>query len=466
MDFLAVTLFLILYFVRPQEWVPVIEGVNVIKVVIALCVVGLMSRERREPRWGWMTTPHEWVMAVYLLHGVYIDPDWIGTFSTVSIVGAFYFLTSQTLTDPGRLTKFFSWWMACVVFMCLVGVGTDFGIDLTGAREMIAGQLGRLCLNTSLLDNPNAMGHTAATALPLIYFTLIFRRDIGLAMMSLAAIIVVVMCIVATESKGAYLSAAASIVSALLVGRPLFAQISVGALLAIGGSAVSSSMPRMADSTAMQNDEGIMGRALAFLAARGAYEIMPAGWGRFIASIDWQGARIDKATHNSFVQIGADQGPVGLFLFVAVISCALRATLTLRTESEDLERCRRLLFALLVGYFVSGWMINRSYHTEFFLLMGAVTAFHKLAREQRAAEAGIKLDIDGNPQNEEEAAPIFGVQQGAGSGTGSVVVRRVEDNPLRKVWMRLGLIDVVLAYGLFRFVLWFWDYLIDFFVPR
>lgn len=465
MDFLAAILFLILYFVRPQEWVPAIEGLNVIKAVIALGVLGLMSREKRLPRWKWMSTPHEWVMVAYLAHGLWVDPDWIETSSAVFTMAAFFFLTSQTLTDPQKLVKFFTWWMACVVFMCLVGVAVDFGVDLTGARELIDGQLGRLCLNTSLLDNPNALGHTAATGIPLIYLMLIFRRDVGMRLMALPLMLIVGMCIVATQSKGAYISSAAGTFAGILVGRSMLIQISMGTLLAVGGSMASSALPRMADRTAMQFDEGIMGRALAFIAARSAYEFIPCGWSRFIATIQWQGETVEKATHSSFVQVGADQGPVGLFLFVGVLVCGARATLTLRTESDDLERCRRLLFALIVGYFVSGWMINRSYHAEFFLLAGAIVAFHKLAREQLAKQAGVELNDEGEPVKGDEPVPVFAVSAAEAGAAPAVVVRKEEGNVMRRVWMRLGVLDAVIVYGVFNFVLWLWDYLIDYFVP-
>lgn len=271
MDFVAVILFLILYFVRPQDWIPGLEGLNVIKPIMAIGLWGLVTRDARSPRWRIMTTPHEWLMVAYLAYGCYSDPDWSGTFSAVLPVAGFYFLTGQALTDSERLDRYFRWWAGTVAFMCIVGVATDMGIDITKARELIDNQIGRLCLNTWLMDNPNALGHTAVTAFPLLYFTMIFRRGIASKILSVPLFILCALCVVATESKGAYLSAAVSITAALLVGRSRPVQIVLACLIFIGGSTVTSMLPRMVDREAMRYDEGIMGRALAFEAGRTQY---------------------------------------------------------------------------------------------------------------------------------------------------------------------------------------------------
>lgn len=466
MDFAATVIFLIFYFVRPHDWVPAIVGLNVIKPVIVIGLWGILTRGARTPPWRWMTTPHEWIMVCYLLYGVYADPDWYGTFMGMLPVASFYFLTSQSLITEQRLDTFFKWWAGCVTLMCIIGVATDMGMDITNARELIDGQLGRLCLKTWLMDNPNALGHTAVTAFPLVYFTTIFRRDIGVKIMAMPLLVLIGMCVVATESKGAYLTAAASIAAALLVGRSLTIQLIVAAMLFIAGSAATTMLPRMANPETMRNDEGVMGRALAFQAGRTAYSTAPAGWGRFQAGILWEGETVAKATHSSIVQIGADLGPQGLFLYLSIMGCAARSLLTLKTDSDELERSRRLLFALLVGFFVSGWMINRSYHTEFFLIAGAATAFHKLAQERirKAAglDPGLSLDDD-HEENPEDQLPVFTLTTPDESGEVQVA-QRASTGALRRLWRHYGLLDFVIAYALLSLVVWFWDYLIDYFI--
>ena len=57
MEYAAAILFLILYFVRLHDWVPMLSGLNVIKPVIGLSILGLLTRPPRVPKWGWMKTP-------------------------------------------------------------------------------------------------------------------------------------------------------------------------------------------------------------------------------------------------------------------------------------------------------------------------------------------------------------------------------------------------------------------------
>lgn len=468
MEFTAIIVFLVLYFVRPQDWIPGFEGLNVIKPIMAIGFWGLLTRPPRQPTWKVMSTPHEWVMVCYLLYGLYCDPDWSATFSALMTVAGFYFLTSQALNDSQRIDVFFRWWAGSIVFMCIIGVATDMGIDITNARELLNGQLGRLCLNTWLMDNPNALGHTGVTAFPLIYFTMFYRRDIGTKILAVPLIILCGMCVVATESKGAYLSGACGIAAALLIGRTPVVQVILACLLLVSGSAVTTMLPRMVDREAMRFDEGVMGRALAFEAGRTQYMTGVTGWSRFMAEIEWEGETVDKSTHSSHVQIGADLGPIGMFLFLSVLCLSARSALTLKTDDDNLERCRMLIFSLIVGYYASGWMINRSYHTEYFLLAGAATAFHKLAQERIRKNAGLLADDEDSDEEdavvEKDPLPVFAVQA---SEDGELAAVTQHESPvMKKLWHRYGFIDFAIAYAVFSFTIWFWDYLIDYFIPK
>lgn len=467
MEFTAVILFLVLYFVRLHDWVPTLGGLNVIKPVIAIGFLGLLTRPRRKPAWGFMTTPHEWALLVYLAYGILNDVDPFETFNNVMPLAAFFLLTSQALTDEDRLDMFFCWWAGCIAFMCLLGALTDMGIDITGARQLIDAKGGRLCLNTWLMDNPNALGHTAITGFPLIYFTMMFRRGAGTFVLGIPLLLMVGMCVMATESKGAYLSAAAGIGVGLLVGRSTMIKVVLAAVLFLAGSAAMTMLPRMVNKEQLRYDEGVMGRAMAFQAAKDAYDNNPAGWNRFVASFQWEGNTVDLSTHSSFVQIGADLGPVGMFLYLSVMGLAARSLVSFNTNSDKLERCRRLLLAILTSYFVSGWMINRSYHSEYFLMAGAAVAYHKLARESIRRAAGfVEAESETEEQEEraiEEEKPLLEVTQSSDDDNVQIVTRPSVGG-WKKLWNRYGVIDFGVGYGLQYFTIWLWAYIIDYFI--
>lgn len=461
MDFFAVILFLILYFVHPQDWIPFLPGMNVVKPAMALGAFGLLTRGTRRPAWKFMGTPHEWVVVAYLCYCVWVDPAPYETTTEMVSFAGFYFLTAYALNTERRLEGYFRWWCFCIVLMAALGALTFSGLDVTHADEIIVTNMGRLALNTSLLDNPNALGHTIVTGLTLVYMMLVFRRPMGMRLLALPAFIVVGVCVFGTESKGAYISGAAALGSALVVGRKLWVQIIVGSLLFAAGWGASALLPRMVDRDAMRHDEGVMGRLLAFEAARSAYNTQPAGWKKFDAVVKWQGQDVSKATHSSYVQVGADLGPTGLFLYLSVLCCSWRSLLRYRTDSDSLERCRRVLFALIVGFAVSGWMITRPYHAEYFLLAGAATAYHRLAIERLR---GITPDF-GDAAAATRIMPAGSGPQALSPGDAPVVMAEevsAEDAPQkRKFWNRYNLIDFGLAYVTLQFTVWCWDYIIE-----
>jgi hypothetical protein len=178
--------------------------------------------------------------------------------------------------------------------------------------------------------------------------------------------------------------------------------------------------------------------------------------------------------------------------------------------TDDMERCRRALFSLLTAFSLSGWMIDRSYHTELFFLIGAVGVYQNLSIRMRTAsvaeEKKAKLDWEDEPEEAVEpmdSAPVpagasffggLGVPQLAMAGTGAGPAYAVEPSQgsrqigavgdeatdieeadtdadtgewgvtpaavkPRKLWHRLGLLDVLLAIAGGQATLWFWDHL-------
>ena len=104
-----------------------------------------------------------------------------------------------------------------------------------------------------------------------------------------------------------------------------------------------------------------------------------------------------KASHSSYVIIGAELGYPGLFLFCGVLYCCLRTLITARTDTSDEERLRRMLFVLVVSYMVSSWMVNFEYRPTFFMFAGAIAALHRLLHG---------LSHDPKDEREEEAIPV------------------------------------------------------------
>jgi len=454
MVFAAAIATLLLYFIRPQDWISVIEGANVIRPVIALGLIGLFMRRRGSRLSGplpFFKTPHEWLLLTYLGYIIFTSPDAFTDAKEALSQGAFYFITLYAISSGEQLRLFLRWWSWALLGIVVMALGTLYGFDFTSSASYTEAMFGRLSLHSWLLNNPNALGHTLASLLPLLYLSMFRGKGFISRVVALLLMVLTGVCIWHTQSKGAYLVGAAGLTLAIMIGRPLWLKIGFMAIVLGGGQAALSSLPRMSDMSSLRNDEGVMGRLMAWEIARSVTKNKSTGegWKRFNAVIRWEGEDIPKATHSSYVKVGGDLGLMGLFLYLSVLCTSARTLLTLRAPDDSMEEQRGLLLTLLACYGLSGWMIDRAYHTEFFMISGAITAYHALclrAVARRRQEA--QMD-DLRP-----SVALPGVRQSREMHGGSWLAR------LSRRWRSYGLVDALIAGCALQMVLATWDYIL------
>ena len=462
MEYRAIILLLTLYFIRPQDWVPGMAGWNVAKPVMLLAIMGMMSRNRKSllnAPWPFMATPHEWIMAVYTIYILFTTPELGATVSDLMPKVLAFYLALHSLTSEQRLHNFVKWWRWSLIAVAVMGASTLIGVDFTGSQAATDQNQGRLSLHHWMLDNANALGHTLITLLPLLYFGVVKDRSISRGLAAVFPAALACLCLWSTQSKGAYLVGAGLLVFSVLLGRPWWLKISILALaLGVGGTALSY-LPRMNEMGNWRADEGVVGRLMAWEMARNVTHTTVTGEGyrAFNATIKWEGKLIPKATHSAYVQVGGDLGIPGLMLYLSVLCCGLRTMLAFHGVSRELDRLRGALFSLLLGYMASGWMINRSYHLEFFLIMAGIAAYQRLC----VRAAGL----------ETPAVPLAAAASRDGVGLLAWSRKRAATAaPVRNVktlaqrlsgWRRYGLLDAGLAFVSLQAVVSIWDYILS-----
>ena len=453
MVFAAAIATLLLYFIRPQDWISFIEGANVVRPVIAAGLIGLFMRRRGSRTSGplpFFKTPHEWLMLAYLGYIVFTSPDSFNDAKEALSQGAFFFITLHAIQSSRQLQLFLGWWRWAVLGIVVMALGTVYGFDFTGSASYTEAMFGRLSLRSWLLNNPNALGHTLASLLPLLYLSMFRGKGFVSKLLALALMLLTGLCIWHTQSKGSYLVGAAGMTLALLIGRPLWMKAAFLALAIGGGQAALSSLPRMTDVSSLRNDEGVMGRLMAWDIARSVTRNKSTGegWKRFNAVIRWEGEDIPKATHSSYVKIGGDLGLPGLFLYLSVLCLGARTLLVWRAPDDRMEEQRRLLLTLLGCYAISGWMIDRAYHTEFFMITGAITAYHALCVR---AVTRIRAEIAHGDIRPSVSAPFQ-----------NQVLRPSKSwwQPRLTAWRSYSLMDAGIAICALQAVLATWDYIL------
>ena len=501
MDLVAVILFLVLYYLRPQEWPFGLGDIRFVQIVMLAGLASLAFRARGLHPRDLFRTPHDWAVLAFWLWLVFASPTPWNTFKESANLYIFYVVIVQTLYTVPRLQKFVGWWTFLIATIAALALLSLRGFDPLGSLDLTNGPMqGRLVLNLSIFNNPNALGHSLVPAIPLLYYFCIWKRSVFLRTIGIALMVMVAGCIYLTLSKGAFVSGAATIVATLTFGRPKTVQaIIITAAVMFGGS-VLYALPRMQELNKTKTDEAIQGRIIAF---RHGYKMLSThdkgvGFRNWQTSFLAEGYRfkptrtdeasrkktpqlIYKAPHSSYVGLGAELGKPGFFLFFGILYCCLRTLVTAKTRTPDEERIRRILFVLIVSYMVSSWMVDFAYRPTFFMFAAATAALHRHLHginEQRRRddeEKGLQEADPPTPAWRAQLRPQPALAGALAKRGAPAAVLTLDPLPetasapepaalpascIRWAWNRLGWVDIAITFAMTYAALRYWSYLI------
>ena len=237
MDLITVILFLILYYIRPQEWTGAFATIHFVQIVMLTAVVTLFTRERGLRLSDLFRTPHDWMVLGFWLWLVLSAPSPYATFKENANLLIFYIVIVQTLYTVPRMIKFIGWWTYLIVVVAGLALLSLAGFDPLGSHQLTQDYMkGRLSLNLSIFNNPNALGHSVVPSIPMIYYYFIYKRGIPLRMLGVALMVIPFYCIYLTESKGAFLSAGVTTLATAMFGRPKAVQVIIVAATMMFGT--------------------------------------------------------------------------------------------------------------------------------------------------------------------------------------------------------------------------------------
>jgi hypothetical protein len=381
MDFTCIVLFLALYYLKPQEWTSIFSTIRFVQLVMFASLTTLFFRERSLKAREFFRTPHDWAVYGFLLWIIISSLSPFSTFKDDILNRLlFYVVTVQTLLSITRLNKFLGWWTVFLVTTAFLAIAGEYFWDPLGSSDITNGVMkGRLVLNISTANNPNALAHALAPTLAMLYYCTYWKRSVFLKVLGIAGMVLVTFTIYLTESKGGFLAAGATIMAMFTFGRPKSAQIVIGAVLFIAGSSAMYSLPRMTELNRSKGDQAIQGRVASFTHGYQYYQSLTTGVGneQFIKR-QLADHKLNKAPHSVYVAIGAQQGKTGMFLFLLIMWANFRTLIFMKTQSVEQERARRILFTLVFSYAISGWMVDFAYRPSFFLFTAAIAVLHRL----------------------------------------------------------------------------------------
>jgi hypothetical protein len=358
------------------------SGFSFMTYVMILGIAGMLRKSSGIRVAHLFQGPTDWLVSLYLAWLVFTTGEYAATTKAILPFAAFYYVTALSNNTPRKLSIFLTCWVVGLAGAMILAISTPLGFELApGSDDLTESFLGRLALNTWIFNNPNSLGHGIAALIPAAYLWFTWKRGLASRAMGIMLITGASHVIYLTQSKGAYLCGAAAVTISLLFRKSKKVQIFfLVCAMTIGIGAIKM-LPRM--ETLDSKEGGIAGRLLIWQMAFNAMNstVSGEGWRKFEAWIDTDDyGLIRKATHGSYVNVGADLGYIGLLLFVGILYSNTKTLYlaNVNDSNDDLERCQRLLLSLTASYAASAWMIDRAYHTDFFFLAGAIAAFHRL----------------------------------------------------------------------------------------
>ena len=476
MAFWSNILLLLFYYLRPQDWVPGMSGFNMAKLAVAGGVLGLMQRGRSDPKWKFMSTPHEWVMVIFLFYTAFTSHDFWGVMTDLGSLVVFAFLALHALTTERLLERYMQWWLAALIGIMIMATLTRLGLDICSSRALIDLVEGRLCLQTFTMNNPNAMGHTLVVALPMAYHLWVKNNTVANRLYGMFIMLLGASTVAATQSKGAYVAGAVSFIGAYMFGRKLIFQILVGVVVVTLSGSVVAFLPRMDKVKQLSTEEGVQGRMMAWAIARTTTRTLPtgAGYKEFHAWIRWEGVLDDKSPHSSFVHVAGDLGVTGLTIYLAMLLVSGRSVVQYPGLTPEMSRSRGTLLSILLGLLVSGWFLDRAFYTEVFVFVGASAAYHQLAVRARREAALLELQAEA-AQEDKEIVPHGLPASAMKAAHEPIRWLAMDDEPAKPVqeikdlgevrvpgiWTRLGLLDVAMAVAAGQLALQVWDFAME-----
>jgi putative inorganic carbon (hco3(-)) transporter len=380
-----VLLFLVVYFARPEDWVPGIHYLHLAKVLGIVAILAFLG-ELGSARGKW---PREVVYLFLLLGQMFLSvpfsPIWRGgafnvTRGFANVVPMILVIALAVNTLP-RLRRILFWQAASVAVIAPVAI-----VKFRNAGGRLEGVL------NGNYSNSNDLALTIVIVVPVCLAFMLRTRNKLFKMIWFGCIAVMTYAIVLTASRAGILAFAIAMGLSLwhfsIKGRHRFLLVLFGgmaacALLAGGGQlkkryeAIFNPLADQGAYTSSQQRTRMIKKSIELTFE---YPIFGIGPGNFnTASGAW------LVTHNSYTQISSETGLPGFILYMMILGCAWRNCSRARRMTggkTELNVFAVAIQASLVAFLVGSFFASEGYQYFTYFLIAYTTAVYQIAKRQ------------------------------------------------------------------------------------
>lgn len=375
--FAAVQGFVLLYWIRPADWVPGMSRVPLAKIAGGLALLALLASARHLRR----ESPRELtllaLLAGQLLLSAAASPVWKGgalqhvmDFAKVLVI---FLVVTLALNSARRLRQVLALQAGSIALIAAVTIWKS---------ELVAGRLAGAVAGA--FSDPNDLALTVVISLPLALALALLSRNWFWKIFWPAVAVVMGLAVLLTGSRGGYLALAAAAAAGLwefaIRGQRKYLlawAVAGGAVLWLvcGGLLAGRIQGVLSPDESVQQRQELFWRSLQVTAK---YPLFGVGAGNFEqTSGNWH------VTHNSYTQMSAEGGIPALILYAMILGCGFRNLLgakRLARRHGTLGVLARALLASLTAFAVGSAFLSMAYEFFPYLLVAYTTALLELAR--------------------------------------------------------------------------------------
>lgn len=406
--FFFLSLYIIVLFVRPQEFVPAFEGWPLMPILIMTAFLAWLAAGKLQ-----LNAPPFYLLTALFLYSpltvLVAGEGAANALETVVKLIPLYltFLLISTTALSRRRIRIMMWLMVGgAVLFSVHGIQQKYtGVGWTGEVPI----LGRIRY-IGIFNDPNDVGLSLVTALPMALYLMRTSKNTAFKLLLLIAAGLILWGIGLTNSRGTILALGAILGVFSWRRYGVFKTLMIGALAVPLMFMLSSRLD-----TISPGEESAHGRVEAWYEGIQMLKENPV----FGVGFDLFTDHHFRTAHNSYVLVLAEQGIPGYFLwfsFVGICFVLMYRLQKFRKEPEEpfaawqslgLERPQgggflppeslekqqeeetlapedqaiaRVLFLSLVGFAVSSFFLSRSYSMQLFLLCGMAVAHYQGTR--------------------------------------------------------------------------------------
>jgi len=406
----ALVLFSLIYFVRPEDFIPGLDLIPIGKIAGGIALLALIFVIPARNRYK--LTIELKILLLLLADMMVCIPfaNWrygaydavIDRFLKGVIVAILIYMVTASVNEVRRLLAIQAGTIALVTIASVLVHHTEFGGRLMGIQR-------------GILENPNDLAINIAINFPLCVAFLFAAKKPQVKLFWAIGIVFMAWGVVATYSRSGLLAMVVTVIiciwefgirgkrTAVLVSAVLAGFIALGVTIITPRylvrieSMVRGNIEGSGDNGSLEARKELLGESVAIMVRHPLLGIGPGNFPSYTQS--W------RVAHNTYTELGAETGLPGLFLFLLLLGLTLRKIKQIRTlpgyqSSEDIRLWTSALWAAMAAYIAGAMFASTEYNLFPYFIVGYVCAVYRIASVPQGANDGRQDRVKGGTGGE------------------------------------------------------------------